>query len=172
MEKQTIVIDPGHGGHDLGEVDERGEMEKNFTLQAGKALAAIFQEMGHEVIMTRGEDIAVSLAKRVALANRKEADLFISLHRKSFLNLRSKGAVTYYYNHQQQKLADCIQDKMVKISSKERWETQMEKFYVLKYTDMPAILIEAISPQLTPDQLAKVIFAGVRTYWQEKQEES
>ena len=171
MEKRIVAIDPGHGGHDWGEVAERGGVETDFTLQVGKDLAAIFQEMGHEVIMTRREDIAVSPAKRVALANRQRANLFISLHRKGFLNVRSKGAVTYYYNHQQQKLADCIQGQIAKISPKERWETQMEKFYVLKYTDMPAVLIEAISPQLTPHQLARAIFAGVRTYWQEKQEE-
>jgi len=168
LNRKLLVIDPGHGGHDLGEVDERGRTEKDFNLMVGKNLAEIFLKKGHEVIMTRDEDIAVSLAKRVALANRREAELFVSLHRKSFLVPQQKGVIAYYYKPQYQGLAQAIQAEIAKILLGEKSESKVEKFYVLKHTQMPSVLVEAISSNLTPTQLAQAVFFGVNTYWEEE----
>lgn len=165
---KVVVIDPGHGGHDLGEKDERGTIEKDFNLRLAKILTQIFQQTGNKVIMTRTEDIAVSLPKRVALANRQGAHLFISLHRKNLNGCCSKGAATYYYSRQNHRLAQVIQAQIDKIYQGQNWESKMEKFYVLKYTNMPAVLIETISADICPLELAQAISTGVRTYWEEE----
>lgn len=76
---RKVVIDPGHGGKDVGAVAE-GTYEKTINLQVANRLAAKLREKGFTVAMTRRSDTAVSLPQRVAITNKWGADLFISLH--------------------------------------------------------------------------------------------
>lgn len=77
----TVVIDPGHGGHDPGCLGSSSQ-EKHIALAVGQALARAMQARFPEVrvIMTRNEDVFIPLHKRAAIANHNNADLFISIH--------------------------------------------------------------------------------------------
>lgn len=78
---QTIVIDPGHGGDDLGARGPDGAEEKRITLEVARRLRALIEaRLGVRVILTREDDRRVSLDDRAAVANNNKADLFLSLH--------------------------------------------------------------------------------------------
>ena len=78
---QTIVIDPGHGGVDTGARGGRGAEEKTLTLDVARRLRTLLEmRLGVRVILTREDDLAISLDERAALANNSKADLFLSLH--------------------------------------------------------------------------------------------
>jgi N-acetylmuramoyl-L-alanine amidase len=97
---KRIVIDPGHGGHDSGAVGYyKHVLEKDVVLSIAKSLATkIRQEIGCEVIMTRSTDRFLSLEERTAIANTKNADLFISLHTNAHQDRRAYGIETYFLN--------------------------------------------------------------------------
>ncbi|MCO6488494.1 MAG: N-acetylmuramoyl-L-alanine amidase [Phaeodactylibacter sp.] len=78
---KTVVIDPGHGGHDPGCLGSSSR-EKHLALAVGQALATAMQVRFPDVrvILTRNEDVFIPLYERAAIANRNEADLFISIH--------------------------------------------------------------------------------------------
>ncbi|MBI4266052.1 MAG: N-acetylmuramoyl-L-alanine amidase [Acidobacteria bacterium] len=78
---QTIVIDPGHGGEDVGARGAGGTEEKQITLDVARRLRTIIEaRLGVRVVLTRDEDRAISLDERAAVANNGKADLFLSLH--------------------------------------------------------------------------------------------
>jgi len=94
-----IVIDPGHGGHDTGTIGPTGFMEKDLALDVARRLGKLLQEQhGAEVIYTREDDTFVPLENRIALANEKQADLFVSIHANSSRNRRVRGVETFYLN--------------------------------------------------------------------------
>src|SRR5690348_8349717 len=76
---QTVVLDPGHGGHDKGQVSRYGA-EKDFALDVARKLRAILQAKGFHVIMTREGDYFVPLEVRAQIANRARNAIFVSIH--------------------------------------------------------------------------------------------
>ena len=97
---RRIVIDPGHGGSDFGALGSiEGVYEKDIVLSIAKRLSAKIKEsLGCEVILTRTDDRYLSLEERTAIANTKNADLFISIHTNSVKSQRAYGIETYYLN--------------------------------------------------------------------------
>jgi N-acetylmuramoyl-L-alanine amidase len=96
---RTIVIDPGHGGKDPGTFVKGGLMEKDIVLDIAKILAPKLEEkLGCKVILTRDEDVFLSLEKRTAFANVNKADLFISLHVNANDVRGVHGVETYILN--------------------------------------------------------------------------
>ncbi len=95
-----IVIDAGHGGKDPGAKGYyRRAKEKDITLSIAKKLAKkIKARLGCEVILTRTKDKFLTLEERTALANTKNADLFISVHVNAHRNKRAYGTETYFLN--------------------------------------------------------------------------
>ena len=78
---RTVVIDPGHGGTDIGTHNTAGLQEKEITLAAAYRLkAALESQLGVRAILTREGDVNVAIDPRAAIANNNKADLFISLH--------------------------------------------------------------------------------------------
>jgi N-acetylmuramoyl-L-alanine amidase len=78
---QTIVIDPGHGGSNVGTHSVLdGRFEKEFTLDLAKRLKPLLEQDGWKVLLTRESDTYVTNSSRVVFANAHQADLFISLH--------------------------------------------------------------------------------------------
>lgn len=75
----TVIIDPGHGGHDCG-ARNRLVMEKDLNLAVAKKLKAILQKQGIPVVMTRETDVYLTLQQRVDIANRYKNAVFISIH--------------------------------------------------------------------------------------------
>ncbi len=95
-----IIIDPGHGGRDYGAPGYlKGVHEKNVVLQISRRLAKkIRRELNCQVFMTRNSDRFLTLEERTAIANTKNADLFISIHTNSHRNRRAFGIETYFLN--------------------------------------------------------------------------
>ena len=94
-----IVIDPGHGGHDLGTTGPGGLLEKDLVLSIALDLQNLLQEkLGAQVILTRSDDTFISLEQRSAIANQFRADLFISIHANSSRSRSTSGVETYYLN--------------------------------------------------------------------------
>ena len=97
--KKVIVLDPGHGGHDpgnLGGVKVNGISEKNVTISAARNIKKILEASGrYKVIMTRDKDIFLKLRERSLVAHRNNADLFISIHADAFSNPSVRGATIY-----------------------------------------------------------------------------
>ncbi len=94
---RTIVIDPGHGGKEVGAVGPGGLMEKNATLTISRKLAAALERrLGTRVVLTRTGDELVSLDERTAIANQYKADLFLSIHLNASLIQGAHGSETYF----------------------------------------------------------------------------
>lgn len=93
--KKVVVIDPGHGGKDVGAQGAHG-YEKDLNLAAAQALKARLEKTGrYKVVMTRNSDLYVPLETRVRIAQRADADLFISLHSDSGPEPGLRGASVY-----------------------------------------------------------------------------
>jgi N-acetylmuramoyl-L-alanine amidase len=95
---QRIVIDPGHGGHDPG-ANGRGISEAELVLDVGLRLEKLLQKQpGVDVILTRRTDEFIPLQERTAIANRENADLFLSIHANASPNPAARGIETYFLN--------------------------------------------------------------------------
>lgn len=94
---KTIMIDPGHGGADTGTVGKSGLKEKDITLDIAKKLRDLLKKYpDYNVILTREDDITLPLNKRVELAHKHKADLFISIH-LNYLPARPINMIETYY---------------------------------------------------------------------------
>lgn len=94
-----VVIDAGHGGHDVGCTGATGLLEKDVVLDIAKRLGLLIEEgLGSEVIYTRKDDAFVVLDQRPVIANQNHADLFISIHANSSPAKAAGGVETYYLN--------------------------------------------------------------------------
>jgi N-acetylmuramoyl-L-alanine amidase len=91
-----VVIDPGHGGKDPGAVGAKGEREKDVVLSIAQLLAKrIKREKGFDVRLVRNDDFFVPLRKRVDVAHKYNADIFISIHADAAPRLTASGASVY-----------------------------------------------------------------------------
>ena len=122
---RRIVVDPGHGGHDPGAVGPSGIQEKDVVLAIGLDLRdKLKEELGVDVVMTRSTDIFIPLEERTAIANKVNADLFVSVHANAAPNRNASGIETYYLN-----LAKT--EKAAQLAAKENGTT-LEKVSVLQ----------------------------------------
>jgi len=93
----TIVIDPGHGGKEVGAIGPGGLMEKDATLALCRRLAAALEaKLKTRVVLTRNDDTVVPLDQRTAIANQYHADLFLSVHMNAAIVKGAHGAETYF----------------------------------------------------------------------------
>ncbi|MEB3830412.1 N-acetylmuramoyl-L-alanine amidase [Phormidium sp. CCY1219] len=140
----AIVIDPGHGGRDPGAIGIGGLREKDVVTDISRQVAAILEQNGVTAIMTREDDRTLSLAARTSLANRVDADLFVSIHANAISMSRPdvNGLETFYYRAGRS-LAQYIQNSMLQTFDDMRNRgVRRARFYVLRHTDMPAVLVE------------------------------
>ncbi len=94
-----IVIDAGHGGHDSGTMGPGGIEEKEVVLDVALRLGKLLkQRLGADVIFTRDNDTFIPLETRTAIANKAQADLFLSIHANSSPDSSARGVETYYLN--------------------------------------------------------------------------
>lgn len=99
LTKRVVVIDPGHGGHDPGAIGPKGLQEKDVVLDIALKLRDILSRQSSiEVYLTRDKDIFIPLEERTAIARKKEADLFVSIHANASPNRAAKGVETYLLN--------------------------------------------------------------------------
>jgi N-acetylmuramoyl-L-alanine amidase len=92
-----IVIDPGHGGHDPGAQSGRLS-EAQVTLDVALRLEKILSARNLDVVLTRRTDVYIPLEERTVIANREEADLFLSIHVNASENSSARGVETYFLN--------------------------------------------------------------------------
>ena len=94
-----IVIDAGHGGHDSGTLGVDGIEEKDVVLDVALRLGKLLHDrLGTEIIYTRSDDTFIPLETRTAIANKAQADLFLSIHANSSVDESARGVETYYLN--------------------------------------------------------------------------
>ena len=165
MKGRRIAIDPGHGGSDSGAIGPTGIMEKSITMRVSRELKRLLEAEGATVILTRTGDTEVSekgasatsveeLQARCDVANKENADIFLSIHADAFTNREVKGTTAYYYTKgtkQSKRLADNVRTALIDAIGTVDRGTQSCNFYVVKHTDMPAILVE-ISFISNPDE--------------------
>ncbi|MBI4514272.1 MAG: N-acetylmuramoyl-L-alanine amidase [Deltaproteobacteria bacterium] len=95
-----VVIDPGHGGKDPGAIGSSGIREKDVVLAIARELRDLLQALpGVAVVLTRDDDVFLSLEERTAKANSEHADLFVSVHANASPNSERSGIETYYLNN-------------------------------------------------------------------------
>ena len=139
---KTVVIDAGHGGHDKGA--QWGQVyEKHLCLDTATRLEAYLKAMGFRTVMTRSSDNFVSLPGRVAIANRYSDAIFVSVHYNFTWNQDACGLESFYCNStESQTLAQMVQQNIVrKVRATDR-HTKFARFYVIRHTKIPAILVE------------------------------
>lgn len=93
---RTIVVDPGHGGHDPGAHGPTGLKEKSLALDVAKRLRDLLTQDGFRVVMTRSDDRFIPLNGRTAIGNRQNGDLFVSIHANASRSKAASGFECYY----------------------------------------------------------------------------
>ena len=96
--RKTIVLDPGHGGHDIGAKGAGGTLEKTVTLFLARRLAAELSST-YQVVLTRKDDYSLEISERTAVANHHRADVFISLHTGGAFLHQVRGVTIFYYRN-------------------------------------------------------------------------
>lgn len=137
-----VVLDAGHGGIQSGcEFD--GVLEKDITLAVTLLARDKLERAGVTVILTRGEDVDVSLDQRCQIANDANADIFVSIHCNSYTEDTSISGLEGYYHADAkgERLAQYILDAADALSVKTR-HVRDENYQVLRETTMPAALME------------------------------
>jgi len=139
----VVVIDPGHGGKDSGAVGLGGILEKDIILPISKRIAQVLQQNGVQVVMTRDSDYFVTLPGRVQLAERANADVFVSIHANAVGLGRSdvSGLETYYYDSGLG-LARIVHNSILQSVNVKDRRVRRARFFVLRKSSMPSILVE------------------------------
>jgi N-acetylmuramoyl-L-alanine amidase len=142
-ERLVVMIDPGHGGRDPGAIGIGGLQEKQVVLSISQQVAAILERNGIQAMMTRQDDRELDLAPRVSAAQRANADLFVSIHANALSMSRPdvNGVETYYYDSGRS-LAQSIQSSIIQSTGQVDRGVRQARFYVIKNTTMPAVLVE------------------------------
>ena len=143
--RELIVIDPGHGGPDVG-ATRNGVYEKDIVLSVSKQLGRILQQMGYAVIYTRTEDIDLDLEPRVQIAENARASAFVSVHVNSLSASASQvnGVETYHAPGASlgKSLAEFVHEQIIASTGATDRGVKSARFHVIAKTSMPAILVE------------------------------
>ncbi|MDR0461989.1 MAG: N-acetylmuramoyl-L-alanine amidase [Christensenellaceae bacterium] len=140
----TVTLDAGHGGYDPGAVNGT-RLEKNDNLRMALAVGTYLRQCGVNVVYTRSTDVFIPLAERANISNRANSDLFVSFHRNSNANPQANGVENWIYTSASPKAlaaADLVLSRLVNQGVQSNRGIQRGTFYVLKYTNAPAMLIE------------------------------
>ncbi|GMB09153.1 N-acetylmuramoyl-L-alanine amidase [Thermolongibacillus altinsuensis] len=181
VQGRIIVVDAGHGGKDPGTIGA-GTTEKVITLAVAKKLKEKLQKAGATVIMTRETDVYPTLEDRVNIAKSKYAEMFISIHVNSAAKTSAKGTEVFYdtsknaNGEESKKLAQFIQQEIVKRASMVDRGVEDYDFYVLRNNNITSVLIELgfitnpdDAKKLTSPQYqniyAEAIYQGIIKYY-------
>ncbi|WP_232305957.1 SH3 domain-containing protein [Pontibacillus litoralis] len=143
LQNKTIVIDPGHGGRDVGTTSTSGMYEKYLTLETAQRLEDKLELAGANVFLTRDDDSYITLSSRALLANIRSADAFLSLHYNSFpQSPDANGIGTFYYNEQHKAFAETMQRAMIEATGLNDRQTKRGDFHVIRENQQQALLLE------------------------------
>ncbi|MEH2138475.1 N-acetylmuramoyl-L-alanine amidase [Nostoc sp.] len=176
--KLLVVIDPGHGGKDSGAPGIGGLLEKDVILPIGKRVAAILEQHGVQAVLTRDADFFVELQGRVEIAERVNATAFVSIHANSVDNRPDVNGLEVYYYDSGYALAEVVRNTILQnIDTINNRGTRKARFYVLRKSSMPSILVETgymtgreDNPRLASpeyqNRMAEAIARGILKYLQ------
>jgi len=144
----TIMLDPGHGGSDSGATGPLGLIyaEKTINLNVAFKLQAELEKLGARVLMTRTEDINVSLDERLAASRNAKPDMFISIHANAMednVDISKVDGFSLFYREKLSKpLADTVFNNVLEALKRKNKGLHNRNFYVTRGTWTPSILIE------------------------------
>jgi len=146
---KKICVDPGHGGSDPGAIGTNGSAlpnEADLVLDVDLRLQSMLTDDAATVVMTRTDEVEVSLANRVAIANSNSVTIFVSTHLNSSDLASANGTETYAYQSggNSQTLATYIQNELLDHLGRTNRGVKYSGFYVIKNTTMPAALSEGL----------------------------
>ncbi len=186
LKGKVIVIDPGHGGSDPGAIGRvLGVTDAEVGLAVGQKLRDLFENAGATVLMTRDSDVRLGLPERSNMANKAEADMFISIHANSSTKTEPSGIQVYYYapgsnanlyaqSYVRKTLAEKVSQGLQNATGTVS-DVRTANYAVLRENDRPSILVEtgflsnaAEEALLAKDsyrqELAEGIYEGVLNY--------
>jgi N-acetylmuramoyl-L-alanine amidase len=139
----VVMIDPGHGGRDPGAIGIAGLQEKQINLTISQRIQQRLQAAGLTVLMTRDSDQWVDLETRAQVANQAGAAVFVSIHANAISMQRPEvnGLETYYLSSGAD-LARSIHQRVLAQTDLADRGVRQARFYVLRHTSMPAVLVE------------------------------
>lgn len=185
----TIVIDVGHGGTDRGaRRNSPYAEEKKLCLQTAKLVRRYLDQLGYHVVLTRTADNFLPLSKRVEIAKQANANIFVSVHFNSSKSPQAKGVEVFFCDGSKKnsartiaskKLATSVLGRIVKRTSARDRGVKKGNFYVIRETEMPAILVEGgfisnpderklLKSHAYQEKIAQGIADGVDIYFKER----
>ncbi|MCX7593780.1 MAG: N-acetylmuramoyl-L-alanine amidase, partial [Fischerella sp.] len=139
----VVVVDPGHGGKDSGAPGLGGLLEKDVVLPIGKRIAAVLEQNGIQTVLTRDSDYFVELQGRVDIAERTNATLFVSIHANSVDRRPDVNGLETYYYDSGYRFAQVVHNHILRnIPTLKDRGVRKARFYVLRKSSMPSILVE------------------------------
>jgi N-acetylmuramoyl-L-alanine amidase len=171
---RTVVIDAGHGGQDVG--GQWGRVyEKHLALDTAVRLERHLKNMGYRTVMTRRSDYFLTLPQRCQIANRYRDAIFVSIHFNYTWKQEVSGLETFYFNSEGQKIANQVQNSLVRFTRSIDRNEKFARFYVIRNTKMPSILVEGgfvsneaerkrMKTARFREALARAIADGIRRY--------
>jgi N-acetylmuramoyl-L-alanine amidase len=138
----TVVVDAGHGGHDLGGIPSNIIPEKGVALDVALRLAAHLRRAGIHTVLTRSDDTFIPLPERVAISNAQPSSIFVSIHFNAGARREARGYETYYCAPEAIPLAERIQRHLIDTYPTDNRGVKQAYYYVLRKADTVAVLAE------------------------------
>jgi len=138
----TVVIDAGHGGHDVGGIPQNLIPEKGVALDVALRLNNVLQRAGFKTILTRRDDTFIPLGTRAAIANAHPEAIFVSIHFDASPRADACGIGTHYASPGEAPLAGSIQRRLMTTTDGTNRGIKNARFFVLRKTTGRAVLVE------------------------------
>ncbi|WP_163582273.1 N-acetylmuramoyl-L-alanine amidase [Gracilibacillus saliphilus] len=140
---KKIVLDPGHGGRDVGAIGASGGFESNYTLKTAQILREKLEEHGADVYLTRSNNQYVPLTSRTTQTNLLQADVYLSIHYNSTPELPEvEGIDTYYLSERDQQLAEYVHSGIINETDMNDRGIEQRDLHVLRVNHRPSLLLE------------------------------
>ena len=183
---KCIVIDAGHGGVEEPGCIFENVYEKNICLKIAEKLKTKLEREYTQVIMTRTEDVNVYLNERARIANRANADIFVSIHQNALEDDNETSGIETWYNPvkdtESKILAQNIQDNIIETTNANNIGIKDSKgLIVIKNTQMPSCLIETgflsnkrerenLQNDNYQNKIVEGIYNGIKDFFQQTQD--
>lgn len=188
IEKEDIyrvILDAGHGGKDGGTYSGN-VIEKNINLDIVLMMKPLLEEKGIEVVMTRDTDKFLKLSERAYLANRSGSDMFVSIHCNYYQEGSTISGIECYFYESSKKSKKVAETVIAQLKTNSQLIVRSAKeseYYVLKNTNMPAVLVEVgylssktdrmnLGSSQYKENLAKELVNGIWNYLEQVNEQS
>lgn len=185
ISQKTIILDPGHGTIDKGVIHkESGIAESPINFAVSLEIKKILEKQNYNVILTRSKDYvelrpnSKELQRRVDLAKKYDADIYISIHVNQFPDPKYFGAQCFYHEKsiKGKILAQKIQKELKKLDPKNHRDILPQDLFVLRKSSVPAVLIEIgfisndndrvkLQNKKYQQKIAKAIATGINNYF-------